>query len=112
MIQLLFDQNLSPRLVNRLADLYPNSNHLFNLSLDTAEDSIVWQYARENNFIVVTKDADFSELISIRGFPPKVVWIRLGNCKTNDVENIIRLHSQEIKQFSLDNNLGILILSQ
>ena len=112
MIKLLFDQNLSPSLVNRLADLYPNSNHLYNLGLDTAEDSIVWQYARENNFIVVTKDADFSELISIRGFPPKVIWIRLGNCKTNDIENIIRSHSQEIEQLSIDDNLGILILSQ
>ena len=73
MIKLLFDQNLSPRLINRLIDIYPNSNHLYNLGLDTAEDSIIWQYARENNFIVVTKDADFSELISIRGFPPKVI---------------------------------------
>lgn len=60
---------------------------------------------------MVTKDADFSDLISIRGFPPKVIWIRLGNCKTNDIENIIRSHSQEIRMFSLDNNLGILILS-
>ena len=60
---------------------------------------------------MVTKDADFSDLISIRGFPPKVIWIRLGNCKTNDIENIIRSHSQEIRMFSLDNNLGILIIS-
>ncbi len=111
MIKLLFDQNLSPRLVNRLADIYPNSNHLHNLGLDTAEDYIIWQYARENDFIIVTKDADFSDLISIRGFPPKVIWIRLGNCKTNDIKNIIRYHSQEIKIFSLDDNLGILILS-
>ena len=111
MIKLLFDQNLSPRLVNRLADLYPNSNHLYNLGLDTAEDIVVWEYARSNNFIVVTKDADFSELISIRGFPPKVIWIRLGNCKTNDIERIIRVHYQNIKMFDSDNSLGILILS-
>lgn len=84
-MKLLFDQNLSPRLVNRIIDLYPNSNHLHNVGLDTAEDSTVWQYAREHNFIVVTKDADFSELISIKGFPPKVIWIRLGNCTTNEV---------------------------
>ncbi|MEO1672135.1 MAG: DUF5615 family PIN-like protein [Cyanobacteria bacterium J06631_2] len=46
-MKLLFDHNLSPRLVDRLKDLYPNSNHLFNLQLDTVEDFIVWQYALE-----------------------------------------------------------------
>lgn len=55
-MKLLFDHNLSPRLVNRLKDLYPNSNHLFNLGLDTAEDSFIWQYACDNNFTIVTKD--------------------------------------------------------
>ncbi|MEM9273825.1 MAG: DUF5615 family PIN-like protein [Cyanobacteria bacterium P01_F01_bin.143] len=110
-MKLLFDQNLSPRLVNRLADLYPNSNHLYNLGLDTKEDFAVWQYALDNNFIVVTKDADFSELISVRGFPPKVIWIRLGNCKTNDIESLIRSHAKEIEIFSNDDSLGILILS-
>ena len=110
-MKLLFDQNLSPRLVNRLADIYPNSNHLYNLGLDTVEDSIVWQYAHDNDFIVVTKDADFSELISVRGFPPKVIWIRLGNCTTNDIESLIRSHAKEIEIFSNDNSLGILILS-
>ena len=61
-MKLLFDHNLSPRLVNRLADIYPNSNHLFNLNLDTAEDSFVWKYARDNDLTIVTKDSDFSEL--------------------------------------------------
>ena len=111
-MKLLFDQNLSPRLVNRLVDIYPNSNHLYNLSLDTAEDSIIWQYARDNNFIVVTKDADFSELILVRGFPPKkVVWIRRANCTTNDIEYLIRSHTKEIEKLANDNSLGILILS-
>ena len=72
-MKLLFDHNLSPRLVNRLGDLYPNSNHLFNLGLDTVEDFIIWQYARDNEFIIVTKDSDFSELSLVGGFPPKVI---------------------------------------
>jgi predicted nuclease of predicted toxin-antitoxin system len=59
-MKLLFDRNLSPRLVNRLVDIYPNSNHIFNLGLDTVEDSFVWQYARDREFIIVTKDSDFS----------------------------------------------------
>ena len=110
-MKLLFDHNLSPRLVSRLGDLYPDSNHLFNLNLDTAEDSFVWEYAKDNDFTIVTKDSDFSELRLLRGFPPKVIWIRIGNCTTNDLESLIRSHSKEIENFYRESNLGILILS-
>ena len=110
-MKLLFDHNLSPRLVNRLGDLYPDSNHLFNLNLDTVEDSVVWQYARDNNFVIVTKDSDFSELSLLRGFPPKVIWIRIGNCTTNDLESLIRSYSKKIDNFYRESKLGILILS-
>lgn len=95
-MKLLFDHNLSPRLVNRLADLYPDSNHLFNLKLDTAEDSV---------------DSDFSELSLLRGFPPKVIWIRIGNCTINDIESLMRSQHLEIEKFYRESNLGILILS-
>ena len=110
-MKLLFDHNLSPRLVSRLKDLYPDSNHLFNLSLDTAEDSFVWQYARDNNFTIVTKDSDFGELSLLRGFPPKVIWIRIGNCKTDELEALIRHSTEEINNFYKESKLGILILS-
>jgi len=71
--KLLFDQNLSPKLINRLADLYPNSDHLDLLGLGTADDALVWEHARRNGFLVITKDADFADLSVLRGFPPKVV---------------------------------------
>ena len=98
-------------MVSRLVDLYPDSNHLFNLNLDTAEDSFVWEYAKDNDFTIVTKDSDFCELNLLRGFPPKVIWIRIGNCTTNDLESLIRSHSKEIENFYSESNLGILILS-
>jgi predicted nuclease of predicted toxin-antitoxin system len=110
-MKLLFDHNLSPRLVNRLSDLYPHSDHLFNLGLDKAEDSVVWQYAHDNEFIIVTKDSDFSEFSLVRGFPPKIIWIRIGNCTTNDIESLIRYHTKEIEKFNNESSLGILILS-
>lgn len=110
-MKLLFDHNLSPRLVSSLADIYPESNHLFNLNLDTAEDSSVWEYARDNNFTIVTKDSDFSELSLLRGFPPKVIWIRIGNCTTKDIESLIRSNTKEIEDFYKESKLGILILS-
>ena len=110
-MKLLFDHNLSPPLVNRLSDLYPNSNHLFDLQLDTVKDSLVWEYALQNEFAIVTKDSDFSELSLFRGFPPKVIWIRIGNCTTNDIESLIRSHTEEIKRFNSESESGILILS-
>ena len=110
-MKLLFDRNLSPCLVSRLANLYPESNHLFNLNLDTAEDFFVWEYAKDNDFTIVTKDSDFSELSLLRSFPPKIIWIRIGNCTTNDLESSIRSHTKEIDNFCRELNLGILILS-
>lgn len=72
-MKLLFDQNLSPRLVNHLADLYSDSNHVYILGIDRAPDVEIWEYARRENFLIVTKDADFSDLCMMLGFPPKVI---------------------------------------
>lgn len=109
-MKLLLDQNLSPRLVSRLADLYPDSQHVSFLGLDQADDRAVWEYANQNDFTVVTRDSDFSELSVLRGFPPKVIWIRRGNCSTNQIEKILRSHNQNIIQFNKDPELGVLTL--
>ena len=107
---LLFDQNLSPRLVGRLADLYPGSAHVSTVGLGIALDSEIWEYARKHDHIIVTKDADFSELGLLRGFPPKVVWIRRGNCSTTEIEELLRESSEAIRSLSDDPNTGILTL--
>ncbi len=109
-MKLLFDQNLSPRLVNRLADLYPASQHVFFIGLDQADDSALWAYANQHDFTVVSRDSDFSELSLLRGFPPKVIWIRRGNCSTNQIEEIVRSHNEDITQFNENPNLGVLKL--
>ena len=108
--KLLFDQNLSPKLVERLSDLYPNSNHLELLGLGTDNDALVWEHAKRDGFVVVTKDADFAELSVLRGFPPKVVWIRRGNCSTKDIEKLLREYSAEIEDLLTDTTSGILTL--
>ena len=91
-MKLLFDQNLSPRLVKRLADLYPDSNHVYHVGVDRASDEVTRDFARRENFVIVTKDSDFSDLCTLLGFPPKVIWIRRGNCSTADIESILRAH--------------------
>ncbi|MCY7346203.1 MAG: DUF5615 family PIN-like protein [Pyrinomonadaceae bacterium] len=71
---------------------------------------MVWEHAKDNGFVVVTKDADFADLSVFRGFSPKVVWIRRGNCSTTDIENLLRDHLSEIEDLATDSTSGILTL--
>lgn len=109
-MKLLFDQNMSPRLVSRLADLFPNSTHVMEAELDQSLDREVWDYAGQHDYLIVTKDVDFSEISVLRGFPPKVIWIRRGNCSTQDIENILRENHASIEAMDEDANTGILEL--
>ena len=109
-MRLLFDHNLSPRLVDRLADLYPGASHVFLSDLDRASDLDVWRYARERDLVIVTKDSDFNDLSVLQGSPPKVIWVRLGNCSTSDVERALRRGLDAISAFSKDPALGVLEL--
>lgn len=109
-MKLLFDHNLSPRLISRLVDLYPHSNHVSILGLDRVLDTVVWTYARTNEYIIVTKDSDFSDISVLRGFPPKVIWLRLGNCRTSDVERVLRSGYAVIDAFASDTTVGLLEL--
>ncbi|MCA1635534.1 MAG: DUF5615 family PIN-like protein [Acidobacteria bacterium] len=109
-MKLLFDQNLSPRLVRHLADLDPDSNHVHTLDLDRTADELIWEYALREGYLIVTKDVDFSDRSVLRGFPPKVVWLRRGNCTTGQIEEILRRHYQEIKALDEDLQTGVLSL--
>ncbi|KAM3095617.1 DUF5615 family PIN-like protein [Phormidesmis sp. 146-12] len=117
-MKLLYDQNLSPRLVDRLADLYPDSKHVYEIGLDQSDDLILWTYAQQHDFIIVTRDADFNEISLIRGFPPKVVWIRRGNCSTREIDTMLRSlrvtregsHFDIIQSLNENANAGILTL--
>ena len=109
-MKLLFDQNLSPRLVHRLAADYPASAHVSMLGLDQALDVEVWAYARDHGFMIVTKDADFSDLTVLLGFPPKVIWLRMGNCPTQAIEAVLRLHRPTLEALHHDPDTGIVEL--
>jgi predicted nuclease of predicted toxin-antitoxin system len=109
-MKLLFDQNLSPKLVGRLADVFPGSAHVLNLGLDCSSDDAIWEYARDQGYAIVTKDADFDDLGVVRGFPPKVVWLLIGNCTTSQVEALLRDHLSLINAFEADHTRGTLCL--
>lgn len=110
-MKLLFDQNLSPKLVNRLGDLFPGSSHVQSVGLDSADDDQVWEHARLNGFAIVSKDADYNNLSVLRGSPPKVIWLQLGNCTTAQVEAAFRAHVADIEVFEKDASVGTLVLS-
>lgn len=98
-MRFLFDENLSTALVSALADLFPRSQHVVQVGLGGAPDTSVWDFAAVHGFVLVTKDEDFQRLSVVRGPPPKVVWIRLGNCATADVSRLLRLRAGELVRF-------------
>lgn len=110
MVRLLFDQNLSRHLVVRLADIYPGSSHVALASLEKARDAEVYDHARAYGLAIVTKDADFVDLSLVRGFPPKVIWLRMGNCTTRDIERVLRANLANLVAFGGDPENGILTL--
>ena len=109
-MRLLLDQNLSPRLLTALADLYPGSTHVREAHLQAVDDDTVWQYAAANGFAIVSKDADFHERSFLLGHPPKVIWIRRGNCSTDEVAAILRDHHAEVLTFERDVEASFLAL--
>ena len=102
-MKLLFDQNLSFRLVARLAGLFPNSDQVRQLGLDQADDRAIWQHAKLNGFVLVTQDSDFADLAALLGSPPKVIWLRCGNQPTHIIEELLRKHAKTIEAFASDN---------
>ena len=109
-MRLLFDQNLPPRLAADLADLFPDSLHVASVGLDCAQDSEIRSFAFDGGYVIVTKDADFGELSLVQGFPPKVVWIRRGNCSTADIELILREKISVILELEEETETGVLVL--
>ena len=109
-MKLLFDQNLSPRLVALLDDVFAGSLHVRQAGLDRADDDTIWRFARDNGFAIVTKDSDFQERSQIAGSAPRIVWIRRGNCSTQDIEAMLRKHAPHISVLEQEADDGFLIL--
>ena len=109
-MKLLLDHNLPSSLVELLTDLFPHSQHVHRIELDRASDLEIRDYAKANHFLIVTKDADFSDLCVMRGFPPKIVWIRRGNCSSRALEQILRERYNEIEALNADSMNGVLTL--
>jgi predicted nuclease of predicted toxin-antitoxin system len=111
-VKLLFDENLSRKLVARLAELYPDSAHVAEIGLLEKPDSEIWEFAKAGGFIIVTADSDFYELATIKGPPPKVVWLRRWTHPTSDGERVLRREAIRITDFASDPELAVLVLDR
>ena len=109
-MKLLFDENLSYRLVKALEDVYSGSIHPRDCGLRGASDDEIWRYARENGFVIVSKDSDFSERSALLGNPPKVIWLRVGNCTTTRAEFVLRNAAERLHAFEGESE-GCMVLT-
>ena len=110
-MKLLFDENLSRKLVARVADLFPGSSHAAFEGLLQSADAAVWEYAKTLGFAIVTADADFYEMVTTFGPPPKVVWLRGCNYPTAVAEQLLRSQAIRVAEFLRDDDQGVLILA-
>lgn len=107
-MKLLFDQNLSFRLPQRLSDIFPNSAHVRTAELDRATDDEIWEYAKQRGYCIVSQDADFAERSRLYGAPPKVIWLRCGNRTPLEIENILRRNLELIAEVIQNDSLHCL----
>ncbi len=110
-MKLIFDENLSPRLVEILAEEYPGSTHVRNTGLRGARDDQIWVYGKENGFVIVSKDTDFRERSFMQGHPPKIIWIDVGNARTKEIAELLQQEHPRVERFVKQKEESLLILS-
>ena len=110
-MRLLLEQNLSPRLVRLLSDVYPDCSHVHDLGVDRASDTEMWNHSAEHGLTIASKDADFHQRSLLLGAPPKVNWIRQGNCSVADTAALLRERFIAIQRFYAKEEAAFLSLS-
>jgi predicted nuclease of predicted toxin-antitoxin system len=111
-MKLLFDENLSPKLVNVLASEFPDSNHVELLNLQGSTDTTLWELAKQQGYIIVSKDNDFRQRAFLLGSPPKVIWLSIGNAGTGEIVQILKKNISTIQSFESESEESLLILEQ
>ena len=110
-MKLLFDENVSPKLVGLLEEEYPGSAHVRDLGLKGAPDGRIWDHARENGFVIVSKDDDFRQRSFLQGAPPKVIWLQVGNAGTSPIAELLQERADQLHRFDAEDESAVLILS-
>jgi predicted nuclease of predicted toxin-antitoxin system len=109
-MKLLLEENLSSQIVSKVIDLYPDSAHVKNLALKNTDDSVIWEYAKTNNFVIASKDADFYQRNLLYADAPKFIYLWIGDSPTSEIVEILRDNFDTICQFDSSESASILVL--
>jgi predicted nuclease of predicted toxin-antitoxin system len=109
-MKLLLDENLSPKLCRTIGDLFLDCTHVFHVLPLPASDSGIWEFARTNGFIIASKDNDFRQRSFLHGYPPKVMWLAVGNAGTVEIASLLRTRYDDIAHFAADSDKSLLVL--
>jgi predicted nuclease of predicted toxin-antitoxin system len=109
-VKLLFDENLSPRLVGLVAGSFPDSTHVDLVGLHGCSDGEVWDHARVGGYAIVSKDNDFRQLSFLHGAPPKVVWLSVGNAGTEVIANLLDCHRADLARLDASADESLLVI--
>jgi len=109
-MKLVFDQNLSFKLAPILDSVFPESKHVKDFGLTGNDDEAIWQLALNQSFVIVSKDSDFLHKSLLRGHPPKVIQLRIGNCSTRHIHELLVREEHTIKKFLNNPNEALLII--
>jgi predicted nuclease of predicted toxin-antitoxin system len=111
-VKLLLDEDLSDSIVSRISDSFPGSTHIKAVGLKEADDSVVWEWAKQHGFSIVSKDTDFHQRAIVFGHPPKFIWLRVGNCQTSVITNLLRSRYHVIRHFFESATESLLVLER
>jgi predicted nuclease of predicted toxin-antitoxin system len=103
-MRILFDQNISFRIVRNLKDVWPEAKQVRELGLENKTDREIWNFAKENEYSIVTFDSDFFDLSNLFGIPPKIIWLRFGNRNTKSLTSLLLSKTNLMKDFLTDLN--------
>ncbi len=107
-MKLLFDQNISFKIINKISAYFPEAKQVVELNLYNSTDLEIWNYAKINSFTIVTFDKDFLDIQKFRGVPPKLILLKTGNSTTESLANLLYKNYNLIRDFYLDDNLEYL----
>ena len=111
-MKLLLDENVSDRIVERIADLFPGSAHIKSLGLKEADDRVIWEWAKQHGFALASKDTDFYQRAIVFGHPPKLIWLRVGNCPTSLITDLLKSRYDIIREFLASETESLLVFER
>jgi predicted nuclease of predicted toxin-antitoxin system len=111
-VKLLLDENISDRIVPVISDLFPDSTHVKTIGLMRADDSVIAEWAMQGHFTIVSKDTDFYQRTVALGSPPKFIWLRVGNCPTATIVDLLRKQSAIILEFVASETESVLVMER